>query len=346
MINIFKSMIRLAVVFSFQCMFVPAVLAQEIPQAQGRVNDFAGVISSQYREKITQVIDRLETATSAEIAVVTIPSIAPYDEFTYSQKLFDEWKIGKKDKDNGVLILVAVNDRRWRIHTGYGMEGILPDSICAAIGRDWLVPYLRNNDYSEGLFATVDKIAEIISRSAGVPFQAGDVSYPVVYYPHTYEANETNLFSVFMVIVFFPLFLIGLVNFYRSIFINPKAPLICGSINNSGPDATSLRNVGGVFFVLAIVVSVWMIKNHDEPMDLEFWKVLGFINMFLMGPVFILNGFSYLINKYGGKDTGSGSGGGGYSSGSHGGGYSGGGSSGGGGFGGGSSGGGGAGGRY
>ncbi len=344
MIKLFKSMIKLVVVFSFQCVFVPAVLAQEIPQAQGRVNDFAGVISPEYREKIAQVIDRLEKATSAEIAVVTIPSIAPYDEFTYSQKLFDEWKIGKKGKDNGVLILVAVNDRRWRIHTGYGMEGILPDSVCAAISRDWLVSYLRNNNYSEGLFAAVDKIAEIISKSSGVPFEAADVPSPVVYFPHTYEDNETNPFSVFMVIVFFSMFLIGLVNFYRSIFINPKEPLIWGSINNSGPDATFMRNVGGVFFVLAIVVTLWMLKIHDEPMDLEFWKVLGFINMFMMGPVFILNGFTFLVYKYGGKDTGSGRGG--YSSGSHGGGYSGGGSSGGGGFGGGSSGGGGAGGRY
>lgn len=142
--------------------------ADDIPMPQGRVNDLAHVISQEYKEKISSVIAELEVKTSAEIAVVTQNSIAPLDEFQYAQKVFDEWKIGKSGKDNGVLILVAVKERAWRIHTGYGVEGILPDSLCSRIGREYMVPFLKRDDYSQGIYAGVTEIAKAISNDAGV----------------------------------------------------------------------------------------------------------------------------------------------------------------------------------
>ena len=82
--------------------------------------------------------------------------------------LFDKWKIGKKGKDNGVLVLLAVQERRWRIHTGYGVEGILPDALCSQIGRNHLVPYFKEGRYGEGLYYGVAAIADVISKDAGV----------------------------------------------------------------------------------------------------------------------------------------------------------------------------------
>jgi len=139
-----------------------------IPQPRGWVNDFAGVISPEYEQKLNSLIAELESKTSAEIAVVTFPSIAPYTEFEYAQMVFDRWKIGKKGKDNGVLVLVSVRERRWRIHTGYGVEGILPDALCDQIGRNRMVPYLRSGDYSQGLYYGVAAIANVIAKDAGV----------------------------------------------------------------------------------------------------------------------------------------------------------------------------------
>ncbi|MBI5415443.1 MAG: TPM domain-containing protein, partial [Candidatus Omnitrophica bacterium] len=124
----------------------------QIPAPQGRVNDFAGVISADYKDKIGSLIDEVEQKTSAEIAVVTRESIAPYGADAYAQMLFDNWKLGKKGRDNGVLILLAVKEREWRIHTGYGVEGILPDGVCGQIGRDYMVPYFKEGKYSEGLY--------------------------------------------------------------------------------------------------------------------------------------------------------------------------------------------------
>ena len=151
------------VLFSFPC------FAKEgVPAPEGWVNDFAGVISSDYKEKISALINELEQKTSTEICVVTYSSIEPYGENEYAQLLFDNWKIGKKGKDNGVLIFLAVKERRWRIHTGYGVEGILPDGVCGEIGRNYMVPYFKDGKYSEGLYYGVAAVANIISKDANI----------------------------------------------------------------------------------------------------------------------------------------------------------------------------------
>lgn len=142
------------------------VNAQDLPKAQGWVNDFAGVISFDERSKLNVLISEVERKTSAEIAVVTVKSIAPYDEKSYARMLFDNWKIGKKDKDNGVLVLLVVEERLWRIETGYGVEGILPDGLCGEIGRKYMVPLFKEGRYGEGLYAGVSEMARIITHDA------------------------------------------------------------------------------------------------------------------------------------------------------------------------------------
>jgi uncharacterized protein len=141
---------------------------KDLPEPDGWINDFAGVISTEYKDKINILLSELEEKTSAEIAVVTIKDIAPYDEKEYARMLFDKWKPGKKGKDNGVLILLAINQRAWRIETGYGVEGILPDGLCGEIGRSYMVPYFKDLRYSEGLYFGINKIANIIANDANI----------------------------------------------------------------------------------------------------------------------------------------------------------------------------------
>lgn len=147
-------------------LLVNGVFAENIPQPQGWVNDFANVISSEYRDKLVTLIQELEEETSAEIGVVTVESISPYDEGQYARLLFDNWKPGKKGKDNGVLVLLAIKERRWRIETGYGVEGILPDGLCGEIGRNYMVPYFKDAKYSEGLYYGVAAIADKLAKNA------------------------------------------------------------------------------------------------------------------------------------------------------------------------------------
>ena len=147
-----------------------SVLAEETkyPGYTGYVNDFADVISPADEAKITAIIQAVERATSAEIAVVTMPTIAPLDIDLYVVKLFERWAIGKKGKDNGLLIILAMEEREWRIETGYGLEGALPDVVCSEIGRKTMVPYFKQGQFGRGLLAGTMVVAERIGLEYNV----------------------------------------------------------------------------------------------------------------------------------------------------------------------------------
>lgn len=192
-------MIKRLLLTSFAFFSLTCFVQAQVPSPEGRVNDFAGVISSDYLQKINSLIEEVEQKTSAEVAVVTQPSIAPYGADQYAQMLFDNWKIGKKGKDNGVLILLAVKEREWRIHTGYGVEGILPDGVCGRIGRDYMVPYFKDGQYAEGLYYGVAATANIIAKDANVTL---DGLTDVVFQEGSQSISPFWLFFIILCIFF------------------------------------------------------------------------------------------------------------------------------------------------
>ena len=175
-----KLAVAACVIASF-CFPYGARAADRPPRPEGWVSDYARVIRDDQERALAALIDELERKTSAEVAVVAVESIAPYDERSYARLIFDDWKIGKKGKDNGVLLLLAVRERRWRIETGYGVEGILPDGLCGEIGRTAMVPYFKEGRYGEGLYRGAANVAAVIARDAGVSLDAlkgaGSVSH-------------------------------------------------------------------------------------------------------------------------------------------------------------------------
>ena len=148
-----------------------AAEAPAYPQYVGHVNDFAEVISRDEEAKIITLARAVEQSTTAEIAVVTLPTIAPLDIDLYSVKLFERWGVGKKGKDNGVLIILAMKERKWRIETGYGLEGALPDVLCSEIGRNVMVPYFKQGQFGKGLLAGTMSVAERIGREYNVDLE-------------------------------------------------------------------------------------------------------------------------------------------------------------------------------
>ena len=138
--------------------------SNDIPRPKDWVSDFAGVVSDEYRGKIISIIQELRQKTSTEIMVITVDSIAPQDEKSYARMIFDSWKPGKKGKDNGVLVLLAVKERRWRIEAGYGIEGILPDGRCGAIGRTFMVPYLRMANTGKAFITALPRLPELFRK--------------------------------------------------------------------------------------------------------------------------------------------------------------------------------------
>jgi uncharacterized protein len=145
------------------------------------VNDFAGVLPAPVRAELDALLRRTAEATSAEIAVATVPSLAGMTVEEYAAGLFEQWGIGKKATDNGVLILVAPNDRAMRIEVGYGLEPVLPDGLAGEIVRSEFLPAFREGDYPRGIRRGVGRIVELVQKGEIAPAEPGlaDSEFPL-----------------------------------------------------------------------------------------------------------------------------------------------------------------------
>lgn len=149
---------------------IPAARAQavkDLPRPTDYVSDLAHVMSEQTRMQLDRVCGEVDHEAHAQIAVVTINSLGGEPIQQYAVDLEDAWKVGPKNSDRGVIILVAVQDRKRWIETGYGLEGILPDGKVGQISRQ-MVPMLRANDFDGALTMAVDEISQIIAQNAGI----------------------------------------------------------------------------------------------------------------------------------------------------------------------------------
>lgn len=151
---------------------VVTVFALSFPKPTGLVNDFAGLYSSSFRSQLEGNLGNFEKENSAEIAVVTINSLEREDIDDYAVRLFEDWKIGKKGKDNGILILIAKNDRKMRIEVGYGLEPYITDGRAGEIIRNQMAPEFKKNDYEKGTLQAVESIKKYISDQDVGPPQA------------------------------------------------------------------------------------------------------------------------------------------------------------------------------
>lgn len=147
-----------------------AQAVKDLPKPTDYVSDDAHVMSPQVIDQLNHVLGEVDHEAHAQIAVVTIDTLNGESIQQYAVELEDAWKVGPKGSDRGVIILVAVKDRRRWIETGYGLEGILPDGKVGEIGRA-MVPMLRNNDFDGALTLAVDEISQIIAQDAGVKLE-------------------------------------------------------------------------------------------------------------------------------------------------------------------------------
>jgi len=160
--------------------FLPTSLAladQLPPKPVGYVNDFADVITSDIEAPFEDALRLFEEETTVELVVVTVPDLggAPIED--YAVRLFSDWGIGKKGVDNGVLLILTVDERRVRIEVGYGMEPYLTDGQAGRILDNDVLPDLKQGNYALGLLKGAQKIAETIK---GSDYQPGSVrSKPV-----------------------------------------------------------------------------------------------------------------------------------------------------------------------
>jgi uncharacterized protein len=140
----------------------------DLPMPRHYVEDYANVINASDENSLNGVLQELEQKTGAQYIILTVPSTGGLPIEQFSIELAEKWKLGQKGKDNGMLFVLAKNDRRWRFEVGYGLEGSITDQYCGRVGRDVLVPYLKKGDYSRGIYEANLQIVQRIATEAGV----------------------------------------------------------------------------------------------------------------------------------------------------------------------------------
>lgn len=167
--------------FAAPCPAVRAALAQANPESAvgdttlpgfvGYVNDYARLMSDDDRAQLEGFLDQVEKKTGVEFALLTMPSTAPYDPSEYKTLVFQRWKLGKRGKDNGVLLLIAVAEHKIWFETGYGIEGTLPDNLLSRIIAAEMTPRFRANDWTGGIEAGVLRTCAVIAKEQGVTLE-------------------------------------------------------------------------------------------------------------------------------------------------------------------------------
>ncbi|MEK1887456.1 MAG: YgcG family protein [Phyllobacterium sp.] len=137
--------------------------AAELPTLTGRVVDGANIIDAATRAAITEKLAAYEAKSSDQVVVVTVPSLDGEEIEPYANRLYRSWAIGQKQENNGVLLVVAPNDRKVRIEVGYGLEGTLTDLLSKLIIENAIIPGFRSGDYSGGISRGVDDILTVLS---------------------------------------------------------------------------------------------------------------------------------------------------------------------------------------
>lgn len=175
------------------------LLALDVPPLRSRVTDLAGVLSPSERQHIEERLYLFETQTSNQIAVLIIPSLRGEVLEDYSIRVVDQWKLGDQTKENGVLLLIVTEEKKIRIETGYGLEGVLTDLVSSQIIRSDITPYFRQENYYAGIAAGLNSIMQATrSEYKADPRQ----------YERSRGENQKSIGSLIFYILFF-LFMIG-----------------------------------------------------------------------------------------------------------------------------------------
>lgn len=195
-----------------------AVLAQPlqpVPALTARVIDQTGTLSAEQTAAIEARLRSLEEQSGSQVVVLMVPTTAPEDIAPYAHRVASDWKIGRKDVGDGLLIVIAKDDRRMRMEVARALEGAIPDLVAARIIDQQMAPFFRQNDYAGGILAAIDQVgARIAGEYLPAPSQQRSA------------ADDVDLEGI-AIFLFFGVMVIGPV--IRRIFGNKFGALLVGS---------------------------------------------------------------------------------------------------------------------
>jgi len=169
------------------------------------VVDLAGVMDDGVEARTNALLRELEQQTTAQVVVLTLPTLDGESLEAFSIDLaHNRWKLGQKGKDNGVLLTLAMQERKYRIEVGYGLEGVLPDSLVGSLGREVLVPAFRAGDFGGGIAAMAGELATRIAAASGVTL-SGEL--PVAARPSGRPQGKPSPLATALVLLLIPIFI-------------------------------------------------------------------------------------------------------------------------------------------
>ncbi|WP_424962595.1 TPM domain-containing protein [Ekhidna sp.] len=173
---------------------------QEVPSLKERVTDLANILTESEEAFLTSQLKELEERKGSQLAILTINSTKPETIEQFAIRVVDRWKLGREDVDDGVLLIVAKNDRKLRIEVGYGLEGAIPDAYAKRIINNIIVPHFRDGDYYLGMEEGIEAIIGLINGE----------DLPQVTSTRSRQKEESYSFGLFLgiVILIFTIFIV------------------------------------------------------------------------------------------------------------------------------------------
>jgi len=148
-----------------------------VPPLKTRVTDLTGTLAASQRETLEQVLRTFEARKGSQIAVLIVPTTRPEAVEQYSIRVAEAWKLGRKGVDDGVLLLVAKQDRELRIEVGYGLEGVIPDAVAKRVISEIIIPYFKQGDLYGGIHAGVARLIQLVDGEPLPPPESRDRSW-------------------------------------------------------------------------------------------------------------------------------------------------------------------------
>nr|WP_257224259.1 TPM domain-containing protein [Acinetobacter sp. YH12144] len=225
-----------------------------LPTLNEPVVDQANLLSAAEKQAISQKILQLHEQGKAQIGVVIVPTTGQEDIFDYAMRVAEKWQLGSAKRDNGILMAIAVNDRRIQILTGYGLEGIMPDIIVSRIIRNQITPYFKQAQYAQGIDAGLTEITRILNQDPEVAAQAAqELKERQEQALHEQQAKEKTFTTVLIILVIgiFASFIVGK---RLSASTAAVAGTVAGLVNGAGL-LTSLLMGGAIFFLLITAIA-------------------------------------------------------------------------------------------
>jgi uncharacterized protein len=225
-----------------------------LPTLNEPVIDQAHILSAEDKQAIGQKIRALHDTGKAQIGVVIVPTTGQEDIFGFAMRIAEKWQLGSAKRDNGILMAIAVNDRRIQILTGYGLEGIMPDIIVSRIIRNQITPYFKQAQYAQGIDAGLTEITQILNQDPEVAAQAAqELKERQEQALHEQQAKEKTFTTVLIILVIgiFASFIVGK---RLSASTAAVAGTVAGLVNGAGL-LTSLLMGGAIFFLLITAIA-------------------------------------------------------------------------------------------